>query len=62
MSELSVIGARNPHAKLTDETVTQIRLLAKTGVSKKGLAERFGLSISYIGDVIRGRRWKHVQC
>lgn len=48
-------------AKLTDETVREIRrLYAQGGSSQKGLGLRFGVSGVTIGHIVKRRTWRHV--
>ncbi len=52
-------GAANGRAKLDDGDVAAIRRLHATGGwSQRKLAERFGVSQSLIGHVVRGLAWK----
>jgi hypothetical protein len=55
-------GELNPSAKLTESDVLLIKeLSATTEITRKQLAEKFGVSRDAIRDVIVGRRWKHLQ-
>lgn len=49
-------GARHPMARLTEDAVRQIRAL-KGALSEKKIAERFGVSASMIGLILRGKKW-----
>jgi hypothetical protein len=51
-------GARNNQAKLTDEHVRKIRY-EETG-SQREIAERYGVTQTVIGDVLRRKSWRHV--
>lgn len=56
-----VYGARQHMAKLDDDKVRNIRELYEQGnISKKQLAERFGVSATSIDDVVKFKSWKHV--
>lgn len=52
-------GERNPHAILTSEAVRKIRHLVKSGTSRGILAEKYGVKIGTIDDVMI-RSWQHV--
>jgi hypothetical protein len=52
---------RQPWAKLTPETVQEIRCrFASGGITKTQLAIEYGVSGSSIGDAINGRTWRRV--
>lgn len=52
-----IIGARNGRAKLTEDNVREIRTSA---TPPSVLAEKFGVSMSTIIDIIQLRKWRHV--
>lgn len=51
------IGEDHPKAKLTEEAVRAIRA---SDEDPQALAGRYGVGVSYIGSIRRGRVWKHV--
>ena len=54
-------GLNNNNAKLTDEQVIEIRqCYAQGGVSQYELAERFGVTQTLIGHIVRHVSWKHL--
>jgi hypothetical protein len=53
-------GSRNANAKLTEAMVLEIRRRAAAGVSFKALARDYGVCSDSIGEVVRGKTWKHV--
>lgn len=53
-------GARNGQAKLDESGVVQILGMAAQGVTRRELAQSFGVCRQAIDDIINGRRWKHV--
>ncbi len=54
-------GERHPNAKLTEEQVAKIRFRTKyKTMSRRELAESFGVSWSAIAHVQKGRGWNHV--
>lgn len=53
-------GTREPHAKLTDDAVREIRRLAGT-VSQRALAAQFGVHQGVIWRVVNRRSWRHVR-
>jgi len=53
-------GENNWNAKLTVETVREIRELSKKGKPCQYLADKFGVKETTISHVINHRTWKHV--
>lgn len=53
-------GEKNGLAKLTAETVREIRDLAGRGASKRELANLFGVHRTRISQVLLGKAWGHV--
>lgn len=58
--QTSYTGPGSPNAKLTASDVRAIREQSKAGVSRKALAERFGVSIQTIKAVRSGRHYSDV--
>lgn len=54
-------GVGHGVAKLTPEKVRHIRTLAKMGAMRQSIANRFGVGKTTIGEIIAGKRWKHVE-
>lgn len=55
------IGERNHNAKLTADSVFQIRsIYAKGDHSQSSLAKRFGVAQAVISSIIRRKTWRHV--
>lgn len=55
-------GERNRTARLTDDTVREIRALYATGRFRQvDLAERFRVSQKTVSAVVLRRKWKHVE-
>jgi len=54
---ISLPGALNPSAKLTEPDVRQIRMLAGQGLFQREIATRFGISQSQVGNIVRGASW-----
>ena len=52
-------GERRPNAKLTDADVMEIRSLEGT-ISRRALAERFGVTGFAVGAAARGVTWRHL--
>lgn len=51
-------GERNPNSKLTEEDVLDIHLMEATGKwSRKGLAEKYGVSQGTISKILSGELW-----
>lgn len=61
-----VLRGRQPHgeqveqSKLTENDVRYIRQLLQNGVNLKTIAQRFPVSSVAIGDIKRGKTWRHV--
>jgi hypothetical protein len=54
------VGEANPRAKLTADSVREIRLLLLNGLDHDGIATKYGVSVSTISCIARGRAWKSV--
>lgn len=54
------VGARHPHARLTNEQVCEIRRLATLGTPSSVLAQQFGVAPGHARAVAAGRAWKHL--
>lgn len=52
-------GERQWMAKLTEEKVREIRLLARV-MSARRVARMFGITHSHVQDIVAGRRWRHI--
>jgi HNH endonuclease/helix-turn-helix protein len=53
-------GARNFNARLTPESVREIRCMHAAGARQKELAARFGVAPNTISTVLSRRSWAHV--
>lgn len=54
-------GTDSSVAKLTDDTVREIRELYATGkYSQSAIAEKYNVCQSLVSGIVRGRRWKHI--
>jgi HNH endonuclease len=56
-----VRGEQSPHAKLTAACVVELRRLRADGMSWQRLADRFGVSVAAVRQVLDGVSWSHVQ-
>ena len=54
----STRGESSRTAKLTEDAVRDIR---SSTLSRAKLAKKHGITTKYVGDIIRRRRWAHVQ-
>lgn len=54
-------GEANPHAKLTRDSVLEIRARLRSGTTTRALAAEFGISAETLRDIRRGRTWAGVQ-
>ena len=53
-------GIRNPYAKMTPESVSELRRLYSEGWTRKELAEKFGIHQTNAWYIIQRRTWKEV--
>lgn len=53
-------GEDHPNALLTDAKVRLIRSRAAQGLTQRSIAAELGVTRYTVGDVLRGRRWRHV--
>lgn len=61
-AHLDMRGEHNPAARLTEAQVSEIRQEWERGVRpQRILAERYGVSITQVSDIVRRRIWKHVE-
>jgi hypothetical protein len=57
----SIVGERNPSSKLTEAEVTAIRKeYDKGGISQRALSEKYGVTQTCVGEIVRRRAWSHV--
>jgi hypothetical protein len=50
-------GSKNPHAKLTEEKIIQIRMMLFQGDHPRKIASQFGVARTTIYDIRSGRAW-----
>lgn len=61
-----LMGEKNPSATLKDEQVVEIRKnyvygkKGKKGITKKELADKYGVSFSVIKRIVQNKTWKHL--
>lgn len=53
-------GEKNSRAKLTEETIREIRMWHQQGTSQQTIANRYGVDQTTISTVVRRKTWKHV--
>jgi hypothetical protein len=53
-------GSQRNNAKLTEETVAEIRRMAAAGVKQRELAKRYGVSDIVVSFAVNRKTWKHV--
>lgn len=53
-------GEASPNTNLTEGQVKEIRYSNSYGMSRKKLAEKFGVSLAAIHDIVRRRTWRHI--
>lgn len=56
----STRGARNRHAKLTDDIIRTIRADAARGELRQEIAAHYGITPSNVGYIVARKTWKHV--
>ena len=54
------LGGRHGGAKLTESDVRAIRDAYLAGTTQPVLAERYGVSVATVSDLVRGRTWSHI--
>lgn len=55
-------GSKNPHAKLNEEQVQEMRLMYAPGqITMAQIAEKYGVTRHAVGDIVKRRVWKQVQ-
>lgn len=59
-SQRSQSGTMNNHAKLTEESVREIRHRLLAGDLHRVIAETYGVRPSAISNIARGKTWSHV--
>ena len=57
--DFHIYGSQHWAAKLTEAIVKECRRLSKTQTARS-LAKKYNISESIMGQVIKGKRWKHV--
>lgn len=53
-------GENHPHSKLTEDLVRKIRRLHKEGKSKYGLARKYGIGETTVGQIVNRITWRHI--
>ena len=53
-------GEHNPHARTTEREVREMRMLFAAGVTRRTLAERYGLAWPTVDHICKRRNWRHV--
>lgn len=56
----SAWGEKNHHAKLTSDDVQEIRRLKRLGRLHRDIASQFGITLSTVSDITRGRSWSQL--
>lgn len=56
----TLVGERNPSARLNSGNVLRIRELAAEGQTHRSLAEKYGVDRSTISLIVRREKWKHL--
>lgn len=57
----SAKGSSHGSAILTEKNVIQIRRLHQEGKTYKVIAEKYGISASYISRIVNYKAWKHLK-
>ena len=55
-----LVGEVHPQAKLTEAQVMQLLRFSRKGVINRRLAERFGISETHVGRLVKRTAWKHL--
>ena len=56
-----LIGENNPHAKLTEAVVVEMRRRFQDGETLRAIGRHFSVSHLTVRDVVTGQTWKHVE-
>ena len=56
----SRIGEHNPHAKLTEHQVLEMRALRRRGWKLTMLADRYGIDFAAVSGICRRKSWTHI--
>ena len=56
----SGVGETNPNAKLKPDDVRAIRRLRGLGVSRRNVADNFGVSVFMVTKLTNGDNWQHI--
>ena len=56
----ALIGSKNINAKLTDQSVSEMRILAREGMRLSRIAELYPVTRQSASDAIQGKTWRHV--
>jgi len=54
------LGSDNPYAKLTEDSVREIKKLLGEGYSLSKLSKMYGVSTSALSKIKRGKTWSHI--
>lgn len=54
------VGERAGSAKLTEQSVREIRELVPAGLPQAEAAKRYGISEGYVSSIIHRRKWQHI--
>ena len=54
------LGSMNGLAKLTEESVHEVRRMRAMGATQQAIADKFGVSQASISSVLLGKTWSHV--
>lgn len=54
------LGSNNPHSKLNEEKVREIKLKLKNGIKPSILADEYCISRANVSDIKHNRTWSHV--
>ena len=57
---VKMLGSRHGMAKLTEQSVLEIRRLRRNGKRHREIAKSFGVSPSLISVILAGKNWTHV--
>jgi DNA invertase Pin-like site-specific DNA recombinase len=57
----STRGSKNATSKLKDDDIPKIRQLISLGVTLTRIAKDFGVSVSTICEISKGKRWRHIR-
>lgn len=55
-----LLGEDHPRSKVTDVVVNLMRELRNDGITLREIADRFGVTIAQVSNIVNFKQWKHI--